>query len=435
MDSSDNNKVLTLLRAMTADVDNFYTKQQTELSMMHQDMTERIEALRRSVRSFQQQGNGAAQSASTFSLLQQHRQRNANGAVGSVPSTPPRNKNPSALHAEDLSAEMSDWGNHQLHPNNLSNPDVLSTPPPNGQRRELTPTGSPQSIEKLPLEQLFSRLTQTSSNSPPINFETLYEQLTGDSPQQSAPPFTMQGGRQQQQQQQYSQQQEAVGGAVGAIGSARNAIPMDSLLGLHGQHQTRALQVANHQNNSSGRPKVVSIPGGHDDPKDLDIDPNARCHVLVEFKRKRVLQYESAHYVGPGEYVVVGGDRGEDIGLVIYAWVETLNGTVKGIGLTGSSLTRNIGVGSGTVLRLAKDLEVAQLHGVQAELERRAAECCMQRVLEHGLPMVIVDAEYQYDKKKLTFFYEAQQRMDFRDLVRDLFKTFRARIWMELVEN
>lgn len=114
---------------------------------------------------------------------------------------------------------------------------------------------------------------------------------------------------------------------------------------------------------------------------------------------------------------------------------STIAASVMGIGLTGSTLIRSIGVGNGTVLRLASEADVQQLHTTQAELERRAVDVCTQRVLEHRLPMTILDAEYQFDKKKLTFFYDAQQRLDFRELVRDLYKTFRARIWMELVEN
>jgi hypothetical protein len=53
------------------------------------------------------------------------------------------------------------------------------------------------------------------------------------------------------------------------------------------------------------------------------------------------------------------------------------------------------------------------------------------RVEEHGLPMRILDAEYQFDRKKLTLFYESPHRLDFRELVKDLYKCFRARIWME----
>lgn len=77
-------------------------------------------------------------------------------------------------------------------------------------------------------------------------------------------------------------------------------------------------------------------------------------------------------------------------------------------------MPRSAGVDKGIILQLASKSDVQQLHGVQVELERRAVDVCSQRVLERALPMVIVDAEYQFDTKKIFFFYEAQQRMDFR---------------------
>eukprot|EP00658_Telonema_sp_P-2_P006233 TRINITY_DN12380_c0_g1_i7.p1 TRINITY_DN12380_c0_g1~~TRINITY_DN12380_c0_g1_i7.p1 ORF type:complete len:257 (-),score=61.25 TRINITY_DN12380_c0_g1_i7:290-1060(-) len=146
------------------------------------------------------------------------------------------------------------------------------------------------------------------------------------------------------------------------------------------------------------------------------------CHVLVEFKRKRVLQFESSRFVAAGEYVVVGGDRGEDIGLVTHTWES---GSQEPTG----KWSGNLGVGK--VLRPASNLEISQLQCVQSELESRAVEVAQERVREHKLPMTIVDAEYQFDRKKLTFFFRANQRLDFRNLVRDLYKSFRARIWME----
>ncbi len=147
--------------------------------------------------------------------------------------------------------------------------------------------------------------------------------------------------------------------------------------------------------------------------------------VYVEFKRGRVLQFECDVTVAPGEYAVVGGDRGEDIGLIIY----TANGSAA---MPSTPMKHNSQMGVGKVLRVATALEVAQLQGVQAELENRAKEVAQMKVMEHQLPMRIVDAEYQFDRKKLTFFYQSQHRLDFRTLVRDLYKTFRARIWMEL---
>ncbi|ORC90392.1 putative cell cycle sequence binding phosphoprotein (RBP45) [Trypanosoma theileri] len=275
-------------------------------------------------------------------------------------------------------------------------------------------------------------------------FETLDRLMNDDDIQHSAmtsmlSPYIQDDEIKQQQQQQ----------SMMSLSSKPDVIHISTLSSLQNQHLTTSLKVSY----VDGRPKAVPVvDGALDEPEKLGIDIHARCKVLVEFKRKRVLQFESKEYVPPGSYVIVGGDRGEDLGLVTYTWCETTvakptkgdtgesssNGnkpTVLGVGLSGSTLIRSIGLGTGTVLRLATESEVAQLHTVQVELERRAIDVCSQRVLERGLPMTIVDAEYQFDKNKLTFFYEAQQRMDFRELVRDLYKTFRARIWMETVES
>ena len=49
--------------------------------------------------------------------------------------------------------------------------------------------------------------------------------------------------------------------------------------------------------------------------------------------------------------------------------------------------------------------------------------------------MNVVDAEYQFDRHKLTFFFEAEGRVDFRDLVRDLFSIYKTRIWMQQLDK
>eukprot|EP00672_Neobodo_designis_P021587 CAMPEP_0174850816 /NCGR_PEP_ID=MMETSP1114-20130205/21151_1 /TAXON_ID=312471 /ORGANISM="Neobodo designis, Strain CCAP 1951/1" /LENGTH=410 /DNA_ID=CAMNT_0016085303 /DNA_START=194 /DNA_END=1426 /DNA_ORIENTATION=+ len=187
------------------------------------------------------------------------------------------------------------------------------------------------------------------------------------------------------------------------------------------------------------RPYPAAAAGGgsgagsapHLSPSQVEVPRNINqmqpTSVLVEFKRQRVLQYDSDFYVAPGEHVVVGGDRGEDIGLVTYSW------TSAGPGSAPPTPFKSREQGTGKVLRVATTMEVGQLQGVQAELEKRAKEVAQLKVQEHQLPMAIVDAEYQFDRKKLTFFYQSQHRLDFRVLVRDLYKTFRARIWMELV--
>lgn len=182
--------------------------------------------------------------------------------------------------------------------------------------------------------------------------------------------------------------------------------------------------VLNLSNTSDSRPTpdIGGEGSGMHSHQTPPVDRNMPCQVLVEFKRKRILQFESPYYVAPGEYVVVGGDRGEDIGLVTHSWPH---------GQKNEAAKWSAGVGLGKVLRVANVLEVSQLQGVQTELELRAVEVAQEKVLEHQLPMRVVDAEYQFDRKKLTFYYQSQHRLDFRNLVRDLYKTFRARIWME----
>jgi cell fate regulator YaaT (PSP1 superfamily) len=49
------------------------------------------------------------------------------------------------------------------------------------------------------------------------------------------------------------------------------------------------------------------------------------------------------------------------------------------------------------------------------------------------LPMNVIDAEYQFDRHKLTFYFEADRRIDFRELVRDLFAIYKTRIWLQQV--
>ena len=79
------------------------------------------------------------------------------------------------------------------------------------------------------------------------------------------------------------------------------------------------------------------------------------------------------------------------------------------------------------VIRLAEpedDARWKQLNSRQDELLRR----CQEKIAEHELPMGLVKAEYSFDGSRLTFYFTADKRVDFRNLVRDLARTFRTRI-------
>ena len=59
---------------------------------------------------------------------------------------------------------------------------------------------------------------------------------------------------------------------------------------------------------------------------------------------------------------------------------------------------------------------------------------CREKASSHGLDMMILDAEFQYDRKKLTIYYYSDVRIDFRGFVKELYSLFYARIWMENVK-
>jgi len=81
------------------------------------------------------------------------------------------------------------------------------------------------------------------------------------------------------------------------------------------------------------------------------------------------------------------------------------------------------------ILRFAQPMEIQQIFIKKLD-EEKAQKMCIAKVEERGMAMQVRDAEYQWDRRKLTFFYTASHRIDFRDLVRDLFRLYKTRIWM-----
>ena len=60
--------------------------------------------------------------------------------------------------------------------------------------------------------------------------------------------------------------------------------------------------------------------------------------------------------------------------------------------------------------------------------ERHAFEICEKKILDHKLEMKLVDVEYNFDNNKILFYFTADGRVDFRELVKDLASVFRTRI-------
>jgi cell fate regulator YaaT (PSP1 superfamily) len=114
-----------------------------------------------------------------------------------------------------------------------------------------------------------------------------------------------------------------------------------------------------------------------------------------------------------GQYVIVETVRGIEAGRVVIAAKK----------LAESDLSDPLK----PVLRLASEDELRMMLSFKSK-EKEALVRCAERVKQHNLPMKLVESEYTFDGSRLTFYFTADERVDFRALVRDLAATFRTRI-------
>jgi cell fate regulator YaaT (PSP1 superfamily) len=146
--------------------------------------------------------------------------------------------------------------------------------------------------------------------------------------------------------------------------------------------------------------------------------PGADRPFLVEvtFKGMRKDFFSCADTgIRAGEYVVVEAERGRDIG------------RVKATGGAARQKCADDGAVTHRILRRASAEEVRELAVLRVD-EERVRRTTREKVEQHGLKMKVSDAEWQWDRNKLTVYFTAERRVDFRNLVRDLARTFRARI-------
>src|SRR5712671_2328345 len=124
--------------------------------------------------------------------------------------------------------------------------------------------------------------------------------------------------------------------------------------------------------------------------------------------------------------VIVDVDRGEDLGYV------------HALGELAAKRNGGCSHGCGTSLPDRKALRLASEkdRGLSKDLDRLnedARRKAMERVRANGLGMKLSDAEWQWDRKKLTLYFTADKRVDFRNLVRDLASLFRTRIELKQI--
>jgi len=79
------------------------------------------------------------------------------------------------------------------------------------------------------------------------------------------------------------------------------------------------------------------------------------------------------------------------------------------------------------VIRSATSDDIER-HEANIALEKNAFDICLKKIRDHKLEMKLIDAEYTFDNNKLLFYFSAEGRVDFRELVKDLASVFRTRI-------
>jgi len=150
--------------------------------------------------------------------------------------------------------------------------------------------------------------------------------------------------------------------------------------------------------------------------------------IEIAFKgnRKEFFLWESDDPPPRAAAVIVDADRGEDLGRVHAVGAEAEQRSAKvPHGLFGAPPSR-------VVKRLATGEELRRHEDVRAsddDARRKATE----RVKANALVMKMTDAEWQWDRKKLTFYFTAEKRVDFRTLVRELATMFRTRIELKQI--
>ena len=135
----------------------------------------------------------------------------------------------------------------------------------------------------------------------------------------------------------------------------------------------------------------------------------------VRFKR-----VGKVYYFLPGDISFGGGD---------HAIVETARGLEYGeVVIVDKEVNeKDLVAPLKTVVRRASAKDEKKLEE-NKQKETEALELCQKKVDKHGLDMKLVDVEYTFDNSKIIFYFTADGRVDFRDLVKDLAGVFKTRI-------
>ena len=128
----------------------------------------------------------------------------------------------------------------------------------------------------------------------------------------------------------------------------------------------------------------------------------------------KIYYFDPVKYdVKRGDHVIVETARGIEFGTVVLAPKEVEDDKVV------QPLK--------PVLRLATEKDMEQ-EAANKKKEKEAYKICLEKIRKHNLEMKLIDAEYTFDNNKVLFYFTADGRIDFRELVKDLAAVFKTRI-------
>ncbi len=132
--------------------------------------------------------------------------------------------------------------------------------------------------------------------------------------------------------------------------------------------------------------------------------------VGIRFKKVGKIYYFEPQdlKINKGDYLIVETARGIELGIKEISEEEIISPLKK-------------------VLRIATEEDILK-HKENKDKEVAALEICLKKIEEHNLNMKLIDVEYTFDNNKVIFYFTADGRVDFRELVKDLATIFKTRI-------
>ncbi|BCZ44067.1 stage 0 sporulation protein [Clostridium gelidum] len=134
----------------------------------------------------------------------------------------------------------------------------------------------------------------------------------------------------------------------------------------------------------------------------------------------RFKQAGKIYYFSPAEFLIKKGN---------YVIVETARGVEFGECVIGIKEIKEEEIVSSlkSVIRIADEKDINK-HKENKNKEKDALDICLEKIKEHKIDMKLIDVEYTFDNHKVIFYFTADGRVDFRELVKDLATIFKTRI-------